>query len=159
MTKIKNNVAFSLFFLVSFLPGYELNIVFDQVGSYAGLSYSRMWPSTQTSPQSKLPDRNTTLFRQMNIKLGDLHTPLRHHYIKHNQSYHRLSENRLKRLDQYDDGLDNALRVLPDLRSRRDLSASDTVTAIVKPLLKQQPALRLTHLIPRPLGSPLKWPP
>ena len=80
--------------------------------------------------------RYHTLPTELN-KLSDLQTPLRHHYIKQNQTYHQLSENRLKHLDQFDDRLDNALRVLPDLRLRRDLSAADTVTAVVKLLLKQ----------------------
>ena len=36
MTKMRNNVTFLLFFLVIFLMGYDLNIVFYQVGSYSG---------------------------------------------------------------------------------------------------------------------------
>ena len=59
-------------------------------------------------------------------------------------------------MDQYDDGLDNALRVLADLRSRRDLSASDTVTAIVKPLLKQAACFTLDASHTNALGISTK---
>ena len=123
---MRNNVAFSLYFLVTFLRGYNLNIVFDQVGSYAGaVSFTHVainadFSSIQVArSQARLALQNydLNLFRQMDNKLSDLQTPLRHQYIKQNQTYHRLSENHLKRLDQFDDRLDNALRVLPDLRS------------------------------------------
>ena len=143
---MRKNVMLSFFLLVTFFKGYDLNIVFDQVGSYAGaVSFTHVainadFSSIQVArSQARLALQNydITLFRQMDNKLSDLQTPLRHHYIKQNQTYHRLSENRLKRLGQFEERLDNALRVLPDLRSRRDLSAADTVTAVVKPLLKQ----------------------
>ena len=94
-----------------------------------------------------LQNYDLTLFRQMDNKLSDLQVHLRHHFIKQNQTYHWLSENRLKRLDQFDYGLDNALRVLPVLRSQQDLSTANTVTAVLKPLLKQaaQYALDWSH--------------
>ena len=128
-------------FLVIFLKGYDLNIVIDQVGSYVGpVSFTHVAINEDFSIQVArsqarlaLQSYDLTLFRQMD----NLQTPLRHHYIKQNQTYHRLSENRLKRLDQLDDGQDNALRVLPNLGTLRDLSAADTVTAVVKPLLRQ----------------------
>ena len=96
----------------------------DQVGSYAGaVSFTHVainadFSSIQVArSQARLALQNydLTLFRQMDNKLRDLQTPLRHYYIKQNQTYHRLTENRLKRLDQFDDHLDNALRVLPEL--------------------------------------------
>ena len=87
---MRNNAPLSLFLLVLFLKGYDLNIVFDQVGSYAGaVSFTHVainadFSSIQVArSQARLALQNydITLFRQMDNKLADLQTPLRHHYI------------------------------------------------------------------------------
>ena len=87
---MRNNVAFLLCFLVTFLLCYDLNIVFDQVGSYAGaVSFTHVainadFTSIQVARSlARLALQNYHLtFRKMNNKLSDLLTPLRHHYIK-----------------------------------------------------------------------------
>ena len=108
---VKAELGIIIFIICSFLTGYDLNIIFDQVGSYAGaVSFMHLAINADFSLiqvarlQARLALQNydLTLFRPMDNKLSDLQTPLRHHYIKQNQAYHQLSENRLKCLDQFD---------------------------------------------------------
>ena len=70
----------------------------------------------ETFPQSKLPDPEYDWPSKIMIRcssISDLPTPLRHHYLKGNQTYHRLSAKRLKCLDQFDPSLDEEFRALP----------------------------------------------
>lgn len=82
---------------------------------------------------------------------------MRHHYIKQNQTYHGLSQNNFKRLDQFHSGLDEALRVLPKFCTCRDLSAANTVTSLSKPLVKQAApfALDASHANSLGISTPL----
>ena len=58
---MRNHAFLSLFLLVTFLKGYNLNIVYDQVGSYAvsfthvaikPLDCKQDWPSKTTTSRS-----------------------------------------------------------------------------------------------------------